>query len=601
MSTAHSEPGGNGPGGSDSPGGAKVGPQRPLVQVQGLHVHFGTGPNRIQAVRGVDLSIQRGQCVALVGESGSGKSVLARSLVGLAGHGSHTWAQEITFNGRDMRTNSQREWRRIRGSRIGFVLQDALVSLDPARTVGSEITEALRTHRRLSRDEARAQVIALLASVEVPDPGLRARQLPSQLSGGLRQRALIASALAGDPDLLIADEPTTALDATVQVQILSLLHSIKSAGRALLLISHDLSVVANIADEVLVMREGEVVERGATDVVLRNPRHTYTRALIEAVPSARSRRRPLSRQSGVVVSLSGVSKSFALRHSPGSHPGTMRVLEDITLTLNAGETVGLVGQSGSGKTTIGRIVLGQLRADGGSVEIFGSRWEDADRVAARALRRSIQEIHQDPLSSFDPRYSVAKVLAEAVIARSRGTDGRPPRGAVRARVGEVLDLVHLPGEVLGRRPAELSGGQRQRVAIARALAMQPRVIVCDEPVSSLDVSIQAQILDLLEAIQRDTGVAYLFISHDLGVVQRISDRVLVISEGRIVESGEVAEIFEAPRHPYTRELLAAMPRLTSAGLSQSGSCAPVGSEDLAPTEPNGPRRPPPVSIATKDR
>ncbi|MFE3877366.1 dipeptide ABC transporter ATP-binding protein [Kitasatospora sp. NPDC059146] len=537
-------------------------PAPPVVEVRGLQVAFPGRRGPVTAVRGLSLTVGAGESVALVGESGSGKSVTARALVGLTGPGARTTAELFRIDGRDAGALTDRQWRPLRGRRIGFVLQDALVSLDPLRRVGDEIAEALRAHRTVPRAEVPARVLALLAEAGVPEPRLRARQFPHQLSGGLRQRALIASALAADPALLIADEPTTALDVTVQAQILELLAERRRAGRALLLISHDLAVVARVADRVLVMKDGEVVEQGPTAEVLAEPRHPYTRQLLAAVPRPGARGTRLSGPRAgaelprprtgkrVVLRAEGLGKSFAV---PGHAP--VAAVRDVSLTLREGHTLGIVGESGSGKSTTGRLLLGLAAPDTGSVEVDGQSWQGLRGARRRALHRRIQVVHQDPLSSFDPRYPVARIIAEPLAATG------VPRRARAGRVAELMAQVGLGPELLHRRPRELSGGQRQRVAIARALAPRPRIVVLDEPVAALDVSVQAQVLDLLAELRAELGVAYVFVSHDLGVVRHVADEVLVMKDGEVVESGDVAEVLTAPRHPYTRQLLDAVPHL----------------------------------------
>ncbi|MFF5232902.1 dipeptide ABC transporter ATP-binding protein [Dactylosporangium sp. NPDC000521] len=529
-----------------------------LLQVDDLRVAFHNGRRRVEAVRGVSFQIEAGECLAIVGESGSGKSVTARTLVGLTGPSSRVEAARVEFAGRDLRRLGPRGWREVRGRGIGLVLQDALVSLDPLRTVGAEIAEALRPDVK----DRRGRVLELLHEVGVPEPEQRARQHPHELSGGLRQRALIASAIAAGPSLLVADEPTTALDVTVQAQILALLAERKAAGTALLLISHDLAVVAGLADRTAVMRDGVIVESGPTAQVLGDPRHPYTRQLLAAVPGAHPRGTRLSGGQATqvafaasvpgepVLELRGVTKRFRL---PGG--GSRDAVRDVSATLRAGEILGLVGESGSGKSTVARVALGLLAPDGGEVLLEGRPWSGLRERDRRPLRRRIGVVFQDPLSSFDPRHPVERIVAEPL-----GVIGHPRRDR-RRRVLELLDQVGLGAAVLDRRPVELSGGQRQRVAIARALAPGPALLVCDEPVSALDVSIQAQVLDLLTDLRAELGVAMLFISHDLGVVHHLSDRVAVMRAGEIVEHGPVETVFVAPRHPYTRQLLDAVPRL----------------------------------------
>ncbi|MGR6919053.1 dipeptide ABC transporter ATP-binding protein [[Actinomadura] parvosata] len=549
----------------------------PLVAVRDLRVSFkGT-----EVVRGVSLSVAPGECVAVVGESGSGKSVTARTLLGLAGPGAAVRASAFTIGGRDALAFGEREWRSLRGRFAGLVLQDALVSLDPLRTAGAEIGEVLATHDVVPRKWRRSRVLELLESAGVPEPEARAGQYPHELSGGLRQRVLIASALAAEPELIIADEPTTALDVTVQAQILRLLAARKAAGTALLLISHDLAVVGSIADRILVMREGRVVEQGPALDVLGAPAHPYTRALLAAVPSAASRGTRLTDGTPLTAGAPSAGGTPPTAGTPSTEGaglpprliapapvvlagsglvrsyGPRRVVQDVSFALRRGETLGIVGESGSGKTTVARLVMALLDPDHGEVTLRGEPWSGLPERLRRPRRPTIQLISQNPLDSFDPRHTVARLIAEPL---------RLPRAERRARVPELLARVGLPPETAGRHPRELSGGQRQRVAIARAIGPRPDVLVCDEPVSALDVSVQAQVLDLLAELRAEYGTAMLFISHDLGVVHHVADRVLVMKDGRVVEEGEVDEVFTAPRHPYTRDLVAAVPRLPAGGV-----------------------------------
>lgn len=539
-----------------------------LVDITDLHVAFGGRG----IVKGVSLQLDAGECLAIVGESGSGKSVTARTLIGLTGDGAEITAERLEFDGQSLLGLSDRQWRGIRGRDIGFVLQDALVSLDQLRTVGSEIGEALSVHDRgravltgLSRS-ARARrsdrIVELLDLVGVPEPAVRAGQRPHELSGGLRQRALIASALARDPKLVIADEPTTALDATVQAQILDVLRQAKERGNGIILISHDLAVVATLADRVAVMRAGEVVEYGDARTILTEPHHEYTQGLLASIPSRASKGTlltsgaalpptvPVADDRPPALRVRGLRKTFS-----GRGNSRHAAVRDVGFDLQPGRTLGIVGESGSGKTTTARIVLGLTEPDSGTVELNGRRVTGLSTAQRRSSRSQISVVYQDPLSSFDPRWSVERVIADAV--RVTGARGE----ALDARVSELLDLVGLSDAFRTRHPLRLSGGQRQRVAIARALAPEPSVIVCDEPVSALDVSIQARILDLLATLQAETGVALLFISHDLGVIHHISDDILVMRSGEVVESGSADDVFERPQHPYTRELLAAVPRI----------------------------------------
>ncbi|CAB3767415.1 MULTISPECIES: dipeptide ABC transporter ATP-binding protein [Burkholderia] len=542
-------------------------PIAPIVHVKRLTIGF-RGPHGTRPVVGpLDLAVHAGECVALVGESGSGKSVTARSLVGLNGPHAVVDADRLDIAGADARRHRERDWRAVRGRRIGYVLQDALVSLDPLWRVRDLVAEALHDTRR--RD-LHARSADLLRAVGIDEPERRLPQYPHQLSGGLRQRVLIGTALAGGASLLIADEPTTALDMTVQRQILSLLRARREAGDALLLISHDLAVVAELADRVLVMRAGQVVEQGPARDVLTAPAHPYTRQLLAAIPTPASRgfrlaadppadaaaaRIPLPPKriaSGApVLAVDGVTKRYGGHDAPAAVDG-------VSFALARGETLGIVGESGSGKSTVARIVLGLIEPDSGTVALDGAPWSGVPEAVRRARRARLQLIAQDPYSSFDPRYSVGQIIGESLDAVGVHGDAR------RRRVLQLLDEVRLGAGCIDRYPRELSGGQRQRVAIARAFAPNPALLVADEPVSALDVSIQAQVLDLLADLQAEHGTAMLFISHDLGVVHHVADRILVMRRGRVVESGPVGAVFDAPSHPYTASLLDALPTLPAA-------------------------------------
>ncbi|QXH33342.1 dipeptide ABC transporter ATP-binding protein [Pseudomonas muyukensis] len=530
----------------------------PLVDIRDLRVSF----NGVPVVHGVDLHLHAGQCLALVGESGSGKSVTARTLVGLTGAGAQVQAQRLAFAGQDLRRLGETDWQRLRGGRIGFVMQDALGSLDPLRRVGAEIEEPLLLHTDLAAEQRRLRVLELLRQVGVPEPEVRARQYPWQLSGGLRQRALIASAIACQPRLLIADEPTTALDATVQAQILDLLEHLRARDNSLLMVSHDLAVVARLADRVAVMRHGVVVEQGTVEQILQDPQEPYTQGLLSAARAVHVQRPSVPAlalveavvdEQPVVLEARGLHKAFV-----GPDGQARQVLNDVSLQLRAGQTLGVVGESGSGKSTLGRILLGLERAEQGSVHLAGQDWLALSAAQQRQARQGIQVVFQDPLASFDPRYTVLRVLAEALAQAG------VPRGLRRTEAAALLERVQLPVGLLDRRPLELSGGQRQRIAIARALAMKPRVLVLDEPVSALDVSVQARILALLAELKAELNLACLFISHDLGVVEQVSDQVLVMQGGRVVEQGAARQVLGQPRHAYTRALLDAVPHLPAA-------------------------------------
>ncbi|MFF2369386.1 dipeptide ABC transporter ATP-binding protein [Agromyces sp. NPDC058110] len=542
-----------------------------VLEVSGLTVSF-PGERRRErraVVRDVDLTVEAGRCVAIVGESGSGKSVTARALLGLAGADALVRADRLVVAGADRRGAGDREWRRTRGVGAGLVLQDALVSLDPLRTIGREIGDPLRIHRRMSHAAARARAIELLELVGMPHPSLTVDRRSGELSGGMRQRALIASALALDPPLLIADEPTTALDVGVQARVLGLLDEARSRGAGVLLISHDLAVVSGIADHVIVLDHGVVVEQGPTAEILGAPRHPVTRALIAAVPTEVPRGvRLVARDRAVgpdeapsalapdapagavpqpALEGIGLSKSFR------SGAGATHAVQDVSFRLDAGRTLGLVGESGSGKTTLARLVLGLTMPDAGEVRLAGEPWAPLAERERRSRRSRIGAVYQDPFGSFDPRWSVRRILRDALVAaRHEATD---------AVVAELLDQVHVPADVASRHPLALSGGQRQRVAIARALAGTPDVLVCDEPVSALDATVQARVLDLLDELQRERGLALLFVSHDLGVIRHVSDTVAVMRSGRVVEHGETERVFTEPRHEVTAALIRDSPRL----------------------------------------
>jgi len=545
-----------------------------LLELENLTIRFGEMP---PVVDGVSLRIAPGECLAIVGESGSGKSLTARSLLGLLPAEATATTGAFRIAGTEVGGLSEAGWRRIRGAGIGLVSQDALLALDPLRRVGREVAEAIEVHglpgeragtRAAVRQRAaiRRKVEGLLAAVAMPEPAERARQYPHQLSGGLRQRALIASALAAGPGLIVADEPTTALDVTVQARILDLLHELKDAGLAIILISHDLAVVGQLADRITVMHEGRFVEEGPASTVLKDPQHPYTRSLLAAVLTndlgvskrvAPAPKPPLTPVKRVlpVLAFQGVGQDYR-----GESGARRKAVDDVSFEVFSGECLGIVGESGSGKTTLARLMMGFDRPTRGRILLDGSPWSELSERRRRPRRGAIQLVSQDPLSSFDPRYSVRRIVAEA-LALDRSRD--PRRGSqLRDAVSSLLEQVDLTPDLADRRPHELSGGQRQRVAIARALAANPRILVCDEPVSALDVQIQARILDLIADSRRRLGLTVVLVSHDLAVVNRLSDRVLVMKDGRVVESGATAEVFAAPTHPFTRELVAAVPRVT---------------------------------------
>lgn len=490
------------------------------LEVQGLRIAF----DGSTVVDGVGLRVTRGECVAIVGESGAGKSLTARALLGLTPVGADVSVDTLMIDGTDAAALTEQGWRSLRGARIGLVSQDALVSLDPLRRIGAEVAEPLRLHGIVrGRVALTARVQDLLQRVWMPDAARRVRQHPHELSGGLRQRALIASAIAAAPAVLVADEPTTALDATVQARILALLREITDAGTAVVFISHDFAAVRRLADRVLVMKGGVVVESGPVAEVLENPQHEYTRQLIAATIHE-PRVAPQATAAPVLVATE-LAKSF----------GSVPAVVDASFAVADGRTLGVVGESGSGKTTLARMIVGVESPDAGAL-----RWSGARRV---------QLVHQNPLGAFDPRWTIDRSLREALEAAG------VPRALRQERVARLLAEVDLAPALAGRRPGALSGGQRQRVAIARALAADPEVLVLDEPVSALDPSVRERVLQLLARLQQERQLTMILVSHDLDVVGAVADDVLVMQDGRIVEQGTTAEVFAAPQHPFTRELL----------------------------------------------
>ncbi|MFE4961886.1 dipeptide ABC transporter ATP-binding protein [Streptomyces sp. NPDC056660] len=511
-----------------------------LVRVTDLTVEFGD----LRAVDGLSFSLDAGAALALVGESGSGKSTVASALLGLQRGTGARVGGTIEVAGTDVQAASDEELRRLRGAKAAMVFQDPLSSLDPYYAIGDQIAEVYRVHTRVSRRAARARAVEVLDRVGIPDAPRRSRSRPHEFSGGMRQRALIAMALACEPDLLIADEPTTALDVTVQAQILDLLHTLREeTGMGLLLVTHDVGVAAESVDQVLVMRHGRVVEQGPVAAVLGAPAQPYTRELLSAVPRVDAVRAPSQATQEAVLEASGLRREF------GRGKRAFAAVDDVSLTVHRGETLGIVGESGSGKTTLGRMLVGLLEPTAGEV-----RYEGHARVG---VRPAVQMVFQDPVSSLNPRRSVGESIADPLRARGRGRD----QGRIRGRVIELLERVGLEAAHYERYPHEFSGGQRQRVGIARALAADPRVIVCDEPVSALDVTTQAQVVALLGELQRELGLALVFVAHDLAVVRQVSDRVAVMRRGRIVETGPADEVYDHPQDPYTRQLLAAVPAL----------------------------------------
>ncbi|MDJ0432358.1 dipeptide ABC transporter ATP-binding protein [Rhodococcus qingshengii] len=519
-----------------------------LLSVTDLQIAYGAEP----AVSGVSFTVGRGEVVAVVGESGSGKSTTAHAILGLLAGSGHVTGGTVEFEGEQIDSYSDRAWQRIRGARIGLVPQDPTTSLNPVTRIGDQVAEVLRIHGLADRRKARLDAVEVLERAGIDRPEIRARQYPHELSGGMRQRVLIGIALVANPALVIADEPTSALDVTVQRRVLDHLDErIAEAGAAVLLITHDLGVAADRADRILVMQGGRIVESGRTADILDNPRDEYTKKLLSSAPSLSSGPvvRPVRQDTSPLLTLTGITKHFNVGRG-----SSITAVNEVSLTVPRGQTVSLVGESGSGKSTTARIVVRLEQADAGTITFDGQDITKVKGSDLRELRRRIQLVYQNPYASLDPKLSVQDIVAEPLRAFKVGG-----RSQQQSRAAELLDQVALPEQFLSRKPAELSGGQRQRVAIARALALKPDLLVLDEPVSALDVSVQAQILALLDELQRELGLTYLFISHDLAVVRQISDVVGVMQAGRLLEIGTTTEIFDNPRNEYTRTLLDAIP------------------------------------------
>ncbi|WP_435135015.1 dipeptide ABC transporter ATP-binding protein [Actinacidiphila sp. bgisy144] len=573
-----------------APGAAAAGPAgEPLVEVADLRIDFPTETGTVRAVDGIGFTLRPGEALGLVGESGSGKSATAYALLGLhRGTGAEV-SGTVRVAGTDVLTAPEAELRRLRGGVAAVVFQDPLSALDPYLAVGDQIAEVYRVHRRVSRAAARARAVEVLDRVGIPTAARRARSRPHEFSGGMRQRTLIAMALACEPRLIVADEPTTALDVTVQAQVLDLLHELRTeSGLALLMVTHDLGVAAGTVDRLLVLQHGAAVESGAIAEVLARPEHAYTRALLAAVPRIEPaaappeeetaeeagepepesepapRSDPAPAPASAPAAGGGSSgevllEAVGLRKEFGRGQGRFAAVDGVDLVVHAGETLGVVGESGSGKTTLGRMLVRLLDPTEGEVRYRGKDIARLGDRQLRPLRRELQMVFQDPVSSLNPRRSIGESIADPLRAAGDLTDRQ-----IASRVGELLERVGLEASWYHRYPHEFSGGQRQRVGIARALAPQPRLVVCDEPVSALDVSTQAQVVALLGELQRDLGLALVFVAHDLAVVRQVSDRVAVMQSGRVVEEGSADEVYASPRDPYTRRLLAAVPVLDPA-------------------------------------
>ncbi|TWE09914.1 peptide/nickel transport system ATP-binding protein [Pseudomonas sp. AG1028] len=536
----------------------------PLIDIRQLCVNYRFAGQITEAVRGVSVQISQGETVAIVGESGSGKSTLANAILGLLPDNAQPHGQ-LRVDGVELSGASEKQKRALRGRTIGLVPQDPMVSLNPTLRIGQQIGEALILAHGRRYPDIDADVIELLEHVGLDKPLLRARQYPHELSGGMRQRVLIAIALAGNPRLIIADEPTSALDVTVQRKILDHLQRlVAERGISLLIITHDLGVATDRADRILVMKHGELVEQGPPRQILDAPQHDYTRALLAAAPAFANRSKPRSPQHTAqtpILSLQGVGKTFDLPRVKGES-STFIALQNLSFDVYPGQTLAIVGESGSGKSTALRIALGLEKPNQGRVQFEQRDVTDLSWREFRPLRQRIQLVQQNPFAALDPRFTIFDSIVEPLV--SFGLLKGP---ALEQAARELISRVHLPLSYLDRLPRELSGGQRQRVAIARALALKPDLLLLDEPVSALDVSVQAQILDLLLELQRELGIAYVLVSHDLAVVANIADQVLVLRNGQIVEQGPVGQVFEQPASDYTRELITAIPGRHSSGLA----------------------------------
>ena len=541
----------------------------PLLEIRDLDVEFSTTYGKVPAVQGASLTVQKGQTVAIVGESGSGKSTTAMAAIGLLAGSGRVAGGSIKLDGLELTILPESKLRTIRGRDIGLVPQDPMSNLNPVTKIGSQIAETLLVHKLATTKDVKEKVLDTLRAAGVPNPEKRADQYPHELSGGLRQRALIAIGLACNPRLLIADEPTSALDVTVQQTILDQIEKMTTElGTSVLLITHDLGLAAERASELVVMHRGKVVETGPAKEILTNPQHPYTQSLVAAAPSVAAVRlqpgafsphhQPETEQPTAdsekpldnLVEVRDLTKVYPVRGSKED----FYAAKNVTFDLPRGSTVAIVGESGSGKTTTARMLLKLIEPTSGTMTFDGQDIAKLSKEQLREFRQRVQPVFQDPYSSLNPMFTVGRIIQEPLDTYKRGT----PKER-RTRVAELLKEVSLPPEMANRYPSELSGGQRQRVAIARALALQPDLIVCDEPVSALDVLVQSQILKLLGKLQQEFGLSYLFISHDLAVVRLISDYVCVMKDGELVEAASSEEIFTNPRHPYTRKLLASIP------------------------------------------
>jgi peptide/nickel transport system ATP-binding protein len=534
-----------------------------VVDIENLEVTFATDGGNVVAVDDVTLSVDSGEVLAIVGESGSGKTVTAKTILGLLPE-TATTRGAIVLNGTDVIGLSPEKLRAIRGVDVAMVFQEPSTALNPVFTVGWQIAEGLRAHGRLSRGEARAKAIDILGRVGIPEPEKRVDYYPHQFSGGQKQRVVIAMALVLEPELIVADEPTTALDVTVQAEILDLLRRCRDEfGAAIILITHNMGVVADLADRVAVMYDGKVVEEATAHALFSKPQHPYTQRLLAAVPrigtgGARAAARVADRVASGTTNTAAavvVARDLIIEYPGRFGRSGFRAVDNVSFSISPGEVLGLVGESGSGKTTIGRAIGGLTKITGGSLQVLGHEMLGIRERSFKPVRSDIGFVFQDPASSFNPLLTIAECVAEPLIVHGRARDA----ASARTRVDELLEAVQLPRAYGDRYPHELSGGQRQRASLARSLALEPSLLIADEPTSALDVSVQARVLELFAELQKQFGFAALFISHDLAVVDMLSDRIAVLWQGRLVEEGTGDEVLGAPKHPYTQRLLASLP------------------------------------------
>ena len=523
----------------------------PVLSVRNLHVRFRTGDGILHAVKGIDVDINPGETVAIVGESGSGKSQTMMSVMGLLA--SNGWAEgSVKYRGQELVGLSPDRLNNYRGSKLTMIFQEPMTSLDPLYRIGDQLALPLTAHGGLSKAAARKRAIELLELVRIPDPARRIDAYPHEMSGGQRQRVMIAMALANNPDVLIADEPTTALDVTVQARILELLADLqKRLGMSIVFITHDLGVVRRFADRTYVMKRGEVVESGTTADIFAAPKHPYTQMLIDAEPTGR--KEPVASSAPLVLEAKNVGVQFTLEKSFfGKSTHVLRAVDDVSLRVRAGETVGVVGESGSGKSTLGRAIL-RLQPASGLVRFEDRDLMPLDRGGMRPLRRHLQLVFQDPFGSLSPRMTAGEIVTEGLLVHEPSIS----RKERDRRAAQAFEEVQLDPAGRNRFPHEFSGGQRQRIAIARAMILHPKLVVLDEPTSALDRSVQKEIVELLRGLQKAHGLAYVFISHDLAVVRALSDEIMVMKSGKVVERGTAEEIFDRPHEEYTRDLIAA--------------------------------------------